>query len=88
MCGSSVAVVMYFRKSPDEENVWTAVVAPMIAFVAFAVAIVLTILNFSFLAGGEGFAEWLWVLVPLAAVLGLIVRACQRNRELSFDDIS
>ncbi|MGO4235490.1 APC family permease [Pseudarthrobacter sp. YAF2] len=88
MCGSSLAVVMYFKKSPDEENTWTAAVAPSIAFVAFAVAIVLTILNFSFLAGGEGFAEWLWVLVPLAAVLGLIVRACQRNRELSFADIT
>ncbi|WAJ32939.1 APC family permease [Arthrobacter sp. FX8] len=88
MCASSIAVVMYFKKSPDGENVWTATIAPVIAAIAFVVAIVLTILNFSFLSGGEGFAEWLWVLVPLSAVIGLIVRSRQRNRELSFDDIS
>ena len=88
MCGSSLAVVMYFKKSPEGENVWTAVVAPTIAFVAFAAAIVLTIMNFSFLTGGDGIASWLWILVPLAAVLGLIVRAFQRNRKVSFDDIT
>lgn len=88
MCGSSLAVVMYFKKSPEGENVWTAVVAPTIAFVAFAAAIVLTIMNFSFLAGGDGIASWLWILVPLAAVLGLIVRAFQRNHKVSFDDIT
>lgn len=76
-----------FRKFPEGENFWTAFVAPTVSFIAFADAIVLAILNFSFLAGGEGFVAWLWVLVPLAALLGLVAQAFQRNRELSFDEI-
>ncbi|WP_426007466.1 APC family permease [Paenarthrobacter sp. NyZ202] len=88
MCASSLSVVTYFRKTDERENVWTALVAPAIAFTAFAVAIILTVLNFSFLAGGEGLAEWLWVLVPIAAIIGLVVRASQGKRELSFEDIN
>lgn len=84
---SSVAAIAYFRGNREQENIWQTVISPAIAALAFAGAIGLTIANFSVLAGGEGFAQWLWVVVPLTAIAGFAVGSMKRHRALTFSSL-
>ncbi|MGV3712861.1 APC family permease [Pseudolysinimonas sp.] len=88
MCASSFATVVYFRRAKDApRSVWSTVIAPLTAGLGLAAAVILAITNFGLLAGGQGFVEWLWVLLLIAAVAGFIVGSLRRFRDLSFTGI-
>lgn len=84
---SSVAAIAFFRRNREKENLWQTLIAPTISAIGFAGAIALTIANFDVLAGGDGFAQWLWVLVPLTAFAGFAVGSMKRHRALSFEQL-
>jgi amino acid transporter len=71
---ASVAVVLYFRRDRRGVSAWNAVVAPALAAVAIAIIVYLAVSNWGVLSGAvDGYAVYLPVVIPVAAVAGLMV---------------
>jgi amino acid transporter len=76
LCATSAAVIGYFRRKGGE-NVWRSVIAPFIAFVALAAAIVLSVINFANLLGvpPTSAARWAFPVAFLVVAVGGILWA-------------
>lgn len=75
MALTSVAVVMYFRRFPNEErSVWKSTVAPILAAVGLLGVCATIVAYFPMLVGGDGWGLSIAILslVPLALVVGLV----------------
>jgi amino acid transporter len=70
---TSAAIPMYFRKHPENDiSAWKTTVAPVVAGVGFAIALVLATKNAAFLVGGSQSAANVLIGVFIAAlVLGI-----------------
>lgn len=68
---TSVAVVAYFRRHRVEPNIWTTLVAPLLASVLMVLVLVQVAGNFGVLTGGSSLTVGVLLgLVPLAFVIG------------------
>lgn len=80
---TSIAVIVYFRRNPSKYSVWTTVVAPIIATLAFATVVVLYVVEFPFFVGGSfGLAAILLSIFPIAAIIGVLLLQRSRKRQL------
>ena len=76
---TSVAVIVFFRRTGLDTRVWQSLVAPALAVVALAAALWLVLDNFDVLIGrSETFALWFAALVPLAFVVGLLLSSASQ----------
>ena len=78
---TAVAAFVFFRRNPGlDRRPWNTVIAPALAAVAIAAALVLIILNFTTLVGGTvGTAALLALSVPIAFAIGLILYTSARR---------
>jgi amino acid transporter len=76
LTGTSAAVIGYFRRNGGE-SVWRATVAPLIAFIALAAAVVLSVVNFATLLGvaPNSAARWAFPAAFLVVAVGGILWA-------------
>jgi amino acid transporter len=82
MAGSSLAVMVFFRRHRDlEANPIRTIVAPLAAAIALVAVVVVAIANFDILIGSEGFLTWfLPSLLVVAAVIGVIAALMLKSR--------
>lgn len=83
MAMASFAVVAFFRRHPDlDPNLGRTLVAPLVAGVALVAAVVFAYISFDDLIGPQGWLTWgLPLLVPVAAVLGVVAAGVLRGRD-------
>jgi amino acid transporter len=68
---TSASIIAYFARTRIETSIWKTTVAPTIALAGFAVVTYLAVTHYDALLGGQGgAAQWLLLLIPLAAALG------------------
>lgn len=91
----SIAVVVYFRRTREDNRVWHTIVAPLLAAVALMVGIYLLISRFGLLAGtvveghdpaekafGLNLTGWILVALPFVmVVVGWLVGVVRRTSE-------
>lgn len=69
---TSVAVIAFFVRLPEETGLWATRIAPALSVVVFVYIGYLTFDNYdSLLGAGNGAAEWLLVLIPVVMVAGI-----------------
>jgi amino acid transporter len=67
----SVAIVMFFRKTPSRHGLWTTVIAPVVALIGLLGALGLVIANLSLLSGSESLIVKAFpYLIALVGLLG------------------
>jgi amino acid transporter len=72
---TAVAVVVYFLRHPDEDNLWRRLIAPILAALALIAVLVLALANFDVLLGVEPTSPLRWgipAIYLIIAVLGVI----------------
>lgn len=68
----AIAVIGFFLKREDR-SLWQGIIAPAIGGLGLIVVVVLAIANFGDLSGAkEGLAQYLPVLVIVAAIVGIL----------------
>jgi amino acid transporter len=91
----SVAVIVYFRRTGEDQRVWNTLVAPVLAIIGLVVGAYLLMARFGLLAGtvadgvdptkqsfGLSTLGWTLVLSPFALfVVGMLVGQWRRNEE-------
>lgn len=70
---TSVAIVVFFRRTQAENNIWVTLLAPSLSILAFTYVGYLTWDNYSLLSGTSGVARWLLVLVPVCLAGGYLL---------------
>jgi amino acid transporter len=77
---TSVAVVVFFRRTRLDTRPWQTLVAPVLAAVLIAALAVLVLRNFTLLIGGStGTAVPLVLSVPLVLLLGVVLESVRRR---------
>ncbi|MGY1641739.1 APC family permease [Geodermatophilus sp. SYSU D00703] len=77
---TSVAVVVFFRRTRLDTRPWQTLVAPVLAAVAIAALAALVLTNFTLLIGGSaGTAVPLVLSVPLVLLLGVALESVRRR---------
>ncbi|MFD6061352.1 APC family permease [Rhodococcus wratislaviensis] len=77
---TSASIIAFFSRSRLETNIWKTKVAPGLALLGFSVVTFLAVTNYDVLLGGQGgVAQWLLLLVPLAAALGFCWASVRPN---------
>jgi amino acid transporter len=77
---TAVSVIAFFARTRLETNVWTTKVAPAGAAAGFLVVAYLALTNYDALLGGQGgTAQWLLLLIPVAATLGFLWASLRPN---------
>lgn len=78
---TSLAVIVFFRRTGSDRRWWHTAIAPGLGFVGLMICLVLTIANFSLLIGGSGglaaIIEAILVVVFAAGVVLAVVRRRQ-----------
>lgn len=85
---TSLAILVFFiRNRADRPGWWAGVIAPLIALIGFAIVGYLAVTNYDTLLGGQGgTAEWLLLILPVAAGVGIIVsRRARRSPNFAAD---
>jgi len=80
---TSVAVITFFARNPQEENAWQRLIAPAIAAVLLAGIVVLAVAHYATLLGTGPGSPATWALpasYPAAAVIGLAWAVILRAR--------
>lgn len=80
---TAIAVPVYLHRHRHEipQSTWKAVVAPAVAIIGLAIALVLSTLNFDILVGGsQAMADAMFVLVYGLFVAGVVLAAIYRRR--------
>ncbi|TWF75018.1 amino acid/polyamine/organocation transporter (APC superfamily) [Pseudonocardia hierapolitana] len=81
---ASISVCVSLRRSPTETRLWVTTIAPITAAIAMGAVLVLAIVNYGFLTGTTNpVANSLWLLAPLAGLVGYAVRPRRRGVEPS-----
>jgi amino acid transporter len=82
MAITSLAVIVYFRRTPHEESTWSTVIAPALGFLGLLTLIVITSFYFPLLVGGSmALGIFFQLLVVVAAVLGYVLAAIWKRRK-------
>ena len=78
---TSLAAVFYFRKNPEQGlSQWKSFIAPSLAFLALAVMVVLSIINFPSLIGGSQLLANIMLLSSLLVfVIGVVTAEVLRR---------
>jgi amino acid transporter len=70
---TAVSIIAFFAKTHLETHAWTTKIAPGGAAVGFTIVAYLALTNYHALLGGQGgTAQWLLLLIPLAAGVGFV----------------
>ncbi|MET4538654.1 amino acid transporter [Arthrobacter bambusae] len=79
---TSLAAVFYFRKNPEQGlSQWKSFIAPSLAFLALAVMVVLSIINFPSLIGGSQLLANIMLLSSLLVfVIGVVTAEVLRRK--------
>ena len=76
--GTQVAVIMYFRRNPNKENAWKAVLAPVLAILGIGTVMIAALLNLDAIFGsdflGLMFSIALIVVIVASLLLALWLR--------------
>lgn len=88
---ASVAVIAYFRRLPrSERHWWRTAVAPALATILLAAALVAELLSFSYITGTQ--ADWITVLplvIPAALIFGVAFAFwLRKNRPATYADLA
>jgi amino acid transporter len=81
---TAIAVVVYFLRHPDEDNLWRRLIAPALAALALLMVLVLVLANFDVLLGVEAthFLRWgipsIYVVIAVLGVIWALVLNLQR----------
>jgi len=81
----SVSIIAFFARTPLERSPWSTKVAPALATLGLATALVLALQNYAFLGALDERAIWLLVLIPLAAAVGWLLAGSRSRRGLETD---
>lgn len=77
---SSIAVVVYFARNREPGKVWQTVIAPVLATVLILGVLLILVLNFPMLIGGDwNVATWLLIAIPIMFVVGILVDASNKK---------
>ncbi|MFI9629381.1 APC family permease [Streptomyces sp. NPDC052042] len=80
MCLTCLAVVVFFRRTRVERNVWATVVAPVLGLAGLLTCLILTLTNFPLLIGGSrGLAIGIEALLATFFVGGFVVAVVRRR---------
>jgi len=86
LAGTSLSVIKFFARDGRGESVWSRVIAPIIAFLALAYMLVVTVKNYNLLITVGGHDVWRWILPGIylvVAILGILwalwLRATRRD---------
>jgi amino acid transporter len=72
---ASLAVFVSLRRSTVENRIWVTTIAPLASALALGVMLVLALINYDFLTGSHNpVVNLLWVVAPVAGVVGYLVR--------------
>ncbi|MBO4210630.1 APC family permease [Micromonospora echinofusca] len=80
---TSLAVIVFFARRPDGENVWRRIVAPAVAAAALVTVVTIAVANFATLLGVAPDDPLRWIVpgtFPLAALLGALWGTVLRRR--------
>jgi hypothetical protein len=70
---TAASIIAFFARTHLETNVWKTKVAPAGAAAGFLLVVYLALTNYDALLGGQGgTAQWLLLLIPIAATLGFL----------------
>ena len=68
---TSLAVIVYFRRTTSDAGVWSSLVAPALSSVLMIMVMAMVVRNFDVLTGGTGATLWLLLgSVPVAFAIG------------------
>jgi amino acid transporter len=68
---TSLSVLVLFRKSGIKKvGIVKTAVAPIISFVVILIISVMAVINFSSISGTTGYMSYLWLLLPIAGIVG------------------
>ena len=82
MAVTSLAVIVYFRRTPHEESTWNTLIAPVLGFLGLITVIAITSFYFPVLVGGStALGVVFQLLVVGAAVLGFCLAATWKRRK-------
>jgi amino acid transporter len=71
---TSISVVVYFRRHPDDHNLWRTLVAPLLGALGLATAVALVAGNWSTMVGADsGFSQVLPWVIPLTIAVGMVL---------------
>lgn len=70
MCATSIAVIVYFRRSGRIAPLWSTLIAPVLALLGLGSIVVLAFTNLDLLSGSPASSVFLIVLLVVLAVLG------------------
>lgn len=84
---TSLAVVVFFRRTRLDTRPWQTVVAPLLAAAAIAALAYLVLSNFTLLIGGSiGTATILVLSVPLVVLVGVVLASVRRPVDIPDSD--
>jgi amino acid transporter len=79
---ASIAVCVALRQSTVEQRIWVTTIAPISAAVLMGGVLVIAVTNYGFLTGTDDpIANSLWLLGPLAGLIGFLLPARRRAAE-------
>lgn len=79
LVATSAAIILFFARERTGASVWVSAITPAVAFAGFLMVAYLAIRNYDLLLGGQGgFARWLLLLLPVAAIGGWLVATRRR----------
>jgi amino acid transporter len=66
---TAVAVIVYFARHPDEDNLWRRLIAPVISALGLVTVLVLVMINFDVLLGVEPTSPLRWAIPAIYVVI-------------------
>ncbi len=70
---TSISIITFFARERIEHNVMVTKVAPAVSILGFGLVLYLALANYDALLGGQGgTAQWLLLLIPVAALTGFV----------------
>jgi len=80
MALASVAVIVFFRRHKTGQPLWQTLVAPVIATLGLGAILVMVVVNFGLLVGGDTVSVVMEVIMAAGFIVGLVVALVMRSR--------
>lgn len=81
MAVTSTAIIVFFRRAPHRGNIWTTLIAPLLALVGLLVVAASVLANFPLIVGSASAAICVGIFVVLAFCVGVIQAIALRHRK-------